>query len=183
MRSRKQRNGQFLSVSESTVGIAWIATSYRVGVGEGTLVREMQQFADRISDWTQHIPSSLAATYYDSPPARDFYEPHLNGCGYWQQLLESLHATDIQVSEFTGRCGSRACVQAAATPFPTDPGSRRRRSSDYRSGLPLCRATTPIRRLASGPTQPRRRTPLSPTSRQSDISQHVKLFSGEPVVT
>jgi hypothetical protein len=71
-----------------------------LGVEEGTLMREMQEFADEIGDWTQHIPYTLAATYYDSPRVRESYQPHVDSCAYCQRLLESLHPTDIASVEF-----------------------------------------------------------------------------------
>jgi hypothetical protein len=71
-----------------------------LGVGEGTLMREMQQLADEIGDWTQHIPYTLAAGYYDDGKVRERYQPHVDGCAYCQRLLESLHPTDLQAAAF-----------------------------------------------------------------------------------
>ena len=90
-----------------------------LGVEEGTLMREMQQFADGIGDWTQYIPYTLAAIYYDSPHTRDFYQPHVDGCDYCQRLLESQQAMDIQAAAFAG--------DAARMRTPV-PGLRRRGS-------------------------------------------------------
>ena len=71
-----------------------------LGVGRGTLIREMQQLADEIGDWTQHIPYDLAASYYDSSTARERYRCHVDGCTYCQSLLESLHPTGLQTTLF-----------------------------------------------------------------------------------
>lgn len=82
---------------------------------EGTLMRDMQRMADEIGDWTQHIPYTLAAGYYESVTTRERYQPHVDECAYCQQLLESLHPTDLQTTEFT-----KSAVRAAS------PGTRSR---------------------------------------------------------
>jgi hypothetical protein len=51
-------------------------------------MREMQQFADGISDWAQHISYTLAVTYQDSPRTRECYQPHVDERDNCQQLLE-----------------------------------------------------------------------------------------------
>jgi len=69
-------------------------------VREGTLMREMQEHADGIGDWTEHIPYNLAVGYYESSTTRQRYASHVDRCRYCQRLLESLHPTDLQASAF-----------------------------------------------------------------------------------
>jgi len=87
-----------------------------LGVREGTLMREMQELADEIGDWTQHIPYTLAAGYYDEPATRERYQTHVDGCDYCQHLLESLHPSDLQATEF---------ARSAACATPSTRGRRR----------------------------------------------------------
>ena len=84
-----------------------------LGVGEGTLLREMQQLADEIGDWAQHIPYTVAARYYDSRKAQALYQPHVDECAHCQRMLESLHPTELQSAAFV-----REAVRAQAQKAP-----------------------------------------------------------------
>lgn len=87
-----------------------------LGVGEGTLMREMQALADEIGDWTQHIPYTLAAGYYDSPTSQERFRSHVDGCTYCQHLLESLHPTNLDTVAF---------VREATRAVPPEPSRHR----------------------------------------------------------
>ena len=78
-----------------------------LGVRPGDLVREMDHFAQETGDWTEHIPYGLAAEYYDSPKAQAQFQSHVDGCGYCQRLLETVHPSDVQAEDF-----AKAAVRA-----------------------------------------------------------------------
>jgi hypothetical protein len=75
-----------------------------LGVAPGTLLREMDQRAKEIGDdWTQHLPYTIAATYYDRPETQAQCKAHVDDCAYCQRLLESLHPTDLKIKEFAAQ--------------------------------------------------------------------------------
>lgn len=150
-----------------------------LGVEEGTLMREMQQFADGIGDWTRHIPYTLASTYYDNPGTRDSYQPHVDGCDYCQRLLELLHATDVQAAAFS--------ADAVRMRAPV-PGLRRRCSLLVLAAIAASVLITSVVSLYVVPRLQSAGLLPSPTSRatelpqdqcrgQSDLSQHATACS------
>jgi hypothetical protein len=71
-----------------------------LGVGPGSLIREMDHFAEDAGDWADHLPYGLAGQYYDAPKIRAVYATHVDGCSTCQRLLETLHPSDLQAADF-----------------------------------------------------------------------------------
>ena len=85
-----------------------------LGVGDGTLLKEMQEAAEAIGDWTQHIPYAAAADYYESAKAKALYQNHIDQCAYCQGLIETLHPTELDARRF-----AQDAVRAQST-HPTE---------------------------------------------------------------
>src|SRR5262249_55739076 len=92
-------------------------------VGQGTLLSEMQETAARLGDWTQHIPYTAAAEYYEEPRIQENYRGHVEQCPYCKGLLETLHPTDLDSRRFAqaaARSQSQS-IQTIEAPQTTEP--------------------------------------------------------------
>lgn len=71
-----------------------------LGAEPGQLLREMRELADEQGDWRDHLPSSLAAGYFDDPSAQRLYGAHVDTCSQCQSLLDTVHPTDVEAQLF-----------------------------------------------------------------------------------
>ena len=95
-------------------------------VRPGSLVREVDHWAEEGGDWTEHLPYGFAAEYYESPKTQAQFRAHVDECSYCQRLLETLHPSDVDARDFArvaasaqpkrgSRFGKLAIGSAAAT--------------------------------------------------------------------
>lgn len=80
-----------------------------LGAAPGELLEEMRALSD--DEWDKHLPYAVAANYFNDVALQLEYGPHVDDCGYCQELLNAIQPPLEQVEQF-------AKSAAAASPLP-----------------------------------------------------------------
>ena len=72
----------------------------KLGGGPGSLLREMRDPGGDGDEWKAHLPSTLAATYFEDPEVRKQFQAHVDGCEYCQGLLDAMHPSNVESALF-----------------------------------------------------------------------------------
>ena len=75
-----------------------------------SLLEQMSFLADQAGDWRGHLPYAAALGYLDDSEYRKEYGSHVDECGYCQQLIDTLHPREENVSRFLDRLYSRSAI-------------------------------------------------------------------------
>jgi hypothetical protein len=86
-----------------------------LGAKEGQLRAEMQALT--AGDWREHLPYSVAETYFEDAALQVEYAGHVDSCAYCKTMLDAIHPTNEQVALFSEEA-------SASIPPPRSPNVR-----------------------------------------------------------
>src|SRR5688572_24057912 len=75
----------------------------RLGAEPGDLLKDMERLSPPGEEWGKHLPYRMATSYYDDEKAQTLYQPHVDECDYCKTLLETLHPTSLDATEFASK--------------------------------------------------------------------------------